>query len=161
MGKKTSPLRANTFRSDIKDEEPETHEAKKTEKPEKSTRKKKPEKPVKQKKEKKERKPVNERYLRVIGLFFLLFAIFLFLAFVSYVQTWKADFDFSNKVFSNFSLNHFLESKTPENWVGKIGALSAYLFISEWFGVASFLKSSQLLKPLNIHSLELCGHRFV
>jgi DNA segregation ATPase FtsK/SpoIIIE, S-DNA-T family len=138
MGKKNSPLRANTFRSDIKDEEPVTHEAKKTEKPEKSARKKKPEKPIKQKKEKKERNPFNERYLRVIGLFFLLFAIFLFLAFVSYVQSWKVDFDFSNKVFSNFSLNHFFESKTPENWVGKIGALSAYLFITQWFGVASF-----------------------
>jgi len=39
----------------------------------------------------------------------------------------------------HFSLNHFLESKTPENWVGKIGALSAYLFISQWVGVAFIL----------------------
>lgn len=72
-------------------------------------------------------------------MLFLLFSLHLLLAFSSYVQTWKVDFDFSNKVFSNFSLTHFLESKTPENWVGKVGALTAYLFISEWFGVASFL----------------------
>jgi S-DNA-T family DNA segregation ATPase FtsK/SpoIIIE len=139
MGKKTSPLRANTFRQEASKEDPENQEVKKTGKPEKPARKKKPEKPAKPKKEKKVRKPGNERFLRVIGLFFLLFSLYLFLAFTSYTQTWKVDFDFSSKVFSNFSLNHFLESQTPENWVGKIGALTAYLFISEWFGVASFL----------------------
>ncbi len=136
MGKKTIPLRANTFRQESREEEPEIPEVKKPEKP---ARKKKPEKPVKPKKEKKPRKPVDERYLRVIGLFFLLFSLYLFLSFASYTQTWKVDFDFSSKVFSNFTLGHFLDSKTPENWVGKIGALTAYLFISEWFGVASFL----------------------
>jgi S-DNA-T family DNA segregation ATPase FtsK/SpoIIIE len=139
MGKKTSPLRANTFRQETPKEEQENPDVKKLRKPEKPARKKKPEKPAKPKKEKKIRKPVNERYLRVIGLFFLLFSLYLFLAFTSYIQTWKVDFDFSSKVFSNFSLNHFLESQTPENWVGKIGALTAYLFISQWFGVASFL----------------------
>jgi len=139
MGKKTNPLRANTFRQETKEEKPENPEVKKPEKPEKPARKKKLEKPAKPKKEKKVRKPVDERYLRVIGLFFLLFSLYLFLAFASYTQTWKVDFDFSSKFFSNFTLNHFLESKTPENWVGKIGALTAYLFISEWFGVASFL----------------------
>jgi S-DNA-T family DNA segregation ATPase FtsK/SpoIIIE len=139
MGKKTSPLRANTFRPEAREEKPEVQDIKKTEKPEKPARKKRPEKTAKPKKEKKARKPVNERFLRVTGLFLLLFSLYLLLAFASYTQTWKDDFDFSNKVFSNFSLSHFLESKTPENWVGKIGALTGYLFISEWFGVASFL----------------------
>ena len=145
MGKITSPQRANTFRQDPVQTEPEKPETENTEKPEKSPRKKKagkpekPAKPVKPPKEKKVRKPVNERYLRVLGLFFLLFSLYLFLAFASYMQTWRVDYDFANKVFSNFTLNHFLESNTPENWVGKIGALTAYLFISEWFGVASFL----------------------
>jgi S-DNA-T family DNA segregation ATPase FtsK/SpoIIIE len=145
MGKKISPLRANTFRQDSPTEEPEKADLEKPGKPEKTARKKrpekpeKPEKPAKPKKEKKVRKPVNERYLRVLGLFFLLLCLYLFLSFTSYTQTWRVDYDFANKVFSNFSLNHFLESKTPENWVGKIGALTAYLFISEWFGVASFL----------------------
>ncbi|MCX6248933.1 MAG: DNA translocase FtsK 4TM domain-containing protein [Bacteroidetes bacterium] len=139
MVKKINPLRANTFRQESKGEEPEIPDLRKPEKPEKPAKKRKPEKPAKPKKEKKVRKPLDERYLRVIGLFFLLFSLYLLLAFVSYTLTWKADFDFSNKVFSNFTLNHFLESKTPENWVGKIGALTAYLFISEWFGVASFL----------------------
>lgn len=142
MGKITSPLRANTFRQDSPKEEPEKPDLEKPGKPEKPARKKKsekPEKPSKPKKEKKVRNPVNDRYLRVSGLFFLLLALYLFLAFTSYTQTWRVDYDFANKVFSNFSFNHFLESKTPENWVGKIGALTAYLFISEWFGVASFL----------------------
>jgi S-DNA-T family DNA segregation ATPase FtsK/SpoIIIE len=139
MGKKTSPLRANTFRQTAEEEKPEIPDLDKPGKHEKPARKKKPEKPPKPKKEKKIRKPVNERFLRVTGLLFLLLSLYLLLAFTSYVQTWKVDFDFSNKVFSNFSLTHFLESKTPENWVGKVGALTAYLFISEWFGVASFL----------------------
>jgi S-DNA-T family DNA segregation ATPase FtsK/SpoIIIE len=136
MGKKTNPLRANTFRQETKEEELENPDVKK---PEPHARKRKPEKPARPKKGKKVRKPLNEQYLRVIGLFFLLFSLYLFLAFASYMQTWKADFDFSSKVFSNFTLNHFLESPSPENWVGKIGALTAFLFISEWFGVASFL----------------------
>ena len=142
MGKKTSPLRANTFRRDNQEEEQEKPVPGKPEKPEKPgkpVKKKKTEKPVRPKKEKKVRKPVNERYIRVLGLLFLLIALYLFFSFTSYIQTWKLDYEFSNKVFSNFSINHFLESKTPENWVGKIGALTAYLFISEWFGIASFL----------------------
>jgi S-DNA-T family DNA segregation ATPase FtsK/SpoIIIE len=145
MGKKTSPLRANTFRQAAEQEKPETPDPSKQVKPEKLARKKKPEKPQKQKKEKKARKPVNERYLRVTGLLFLLLSLYLLLAFTSYVETWKVDFDFSNKVFTNFSLTHFLGSKTPENWAGKIGALTAYLFLSEWFGVASFLFALILL----------------
>ena len=136
---KTSSLRANTFKQENKEEEPEKPAPKKPEKSEKPARKKKTEKPAGPKKEKKVRKPVNERYIRVLGLLFLLIALYLLLAFSSYIQTWKLDYEFSNKVFSNFTLSHFLESKTPENWVGKIGALTAYLFISEWFGMASFL----------------------
>ena len=139
MGKKTNPLRANTFRQETPEEPKETAVPKEPAKPEKPLRKKKTEKPARPKKEKKERKPVNERHLRVIGLFFLLIASCLLISFTSYVQTWKVDYEFANKVFSNFSLSHFLESPTPENWLGKVGALTAYLFISEWFGVASFL----------------------
>ncbi|MCX6243263.1 MAG: DNA translocase FtsK 4TM domain-containing protein [Bacteroidetes bacterium] len=139
MGKKTNPLRANTFRQEAPEEPKETTAPKETAKPERPPRRKKTEKPAKPKKEKRERKPVDERYLRVIGLFFLLIALYLLISFTSYVQTWKVDYEFANKVFSNFSLSHFLESQTPENWLGKVGALTAYLFISEWFGVASFL----------------------
>ena len=139
MGKKTNPLRANTFRQETGDEPKEKPAVKEPVKPDKPSRKKKPEKPAIPKKEKKERKPVNERYLRVIGLFLLLLALYLLLSFTSYVQTWKVDYEFSSKVFSNFSMNHFLESQTPENWLGKFGALTAYIFISQLFGVASFL----------------------
>jgi DNA segregation ATPase FtsK/SpoIIIE, S-DNA-T family len=139
MGKKINPLRANTFRQETGDESKEKPVIKGPVKPEKPARKKKTEKPANPKKEKKERKPVNERYLRVIGLFLLLLALYLLLSFTSYVQTWKVDYEFSSKVFSNFSMNHFLESQTPENWLGKFGALTAYIFISQWFGVASFL----------------------
>jgi DNA segregation ATPase FtsK/SpoIIIE, S-DNA-T family len=138
MGKMTNPLRANTFRQEPGEEPKEKTAAKDPGKPEKPARKKKPEKPAKPTKEKKERKPVNERYIRVAGLSFLLLGLYLFISFVSYVQTWRLDYEFSNKVFSNFTLNHFLGSQTPENWLGKIGALTAYLFISQWFGVASF-----------------------
>jgi S-DNA-T family DNA segregation ATPase FtsK/SpoIIIE len=59
---------------------------------------------------------------------------------VSYTQAWKADFDFSNKVFSDLSLNAFLHYNKPiDNWMGKSGALFSYLFLNSSFGVASFL----------------------
>ena len=46
MGKKSSPLRANTFRQETPKEEQENPDVKKTGKPDKPARKKKPEKPA-------------------------------------------------------------------------------------------------------------------
>jgi len=133
MGKQANTLRANLLReeSEMKEESLQEKEPKKI--------KKKPEKPEKPRKRPKEKKVKKEWPARVTGLFLLLLSIYLLFAFLSYLQTWWFDYDFSNKVITGFSLNHLLTSQIPENWMGKLGAVVAYLFISNWFGVASFL----------------------
>jgi DNA segregation ATPase FtsK/SpoIIIE, S-DNA-T family len=142
MAKQTNPLKANTFREEPVIEEkageiPEEEPKKGQKRPEK---KEKPVSSRKKPKEKKPKKPRNERHYRVLGLFCLLSATYLLFAFVSYTQSWKADYDFSSTVFSNIALNTFLHYNSPiENWMGKIGALLAYIFITQSFGVASFL----------------------
>jgi DNA segregation ATPase FtsK/SpoIIIE, S-DNA-T family len=142
MAKKTNPLKANTFREEaVIEEKPEEQPGEEPKKKRRFTRKKeKPVKPEKPPKEKKPKKTGDGRHFRVAGLFCLLLAGYLLFAFVSYTQSWKADFDFSNTVFSNVSLNTFLHYNSPiDNWMGKFGALFSYLFITCSFGVASFL----------------------
>jgi S-DNA-T family DNA segregation ATPase FtsK/SpoIIIE len=133
MGKQANTLRANLLREEsvVEEESLQEKEPKKI--------KKKPEKPEKPKKRPKEKKVKKEWPVRVSGLFLLLLSIYLLFAFISYLQTWWLDYDFTNKVITDFSLNHLLTSQIPENWMGKLGAVVAYLFISNWFGVASFL----------------------
>ncbi len=145
MGKQTNSLKSNTFRDEPQEEAAGNKTQKKTPTPDKSQKPAKPQKPEKPKrterpkKEKKEKRPVNEKYFKVLGLFLLLLAAYLLLSFVSYARTWQVDFDFASKVFSNFSFDHLITSTRCENWMGKLGALVAYLFISQWFGMASFL----------------------
>ena len=145
MGKLTNPLKANTFRKEKQDEDPEEDHPKKkssseeSKKPEKRKRTGKQKQDEKPKKEKKPRKPIDEKYLRVLGLFFLILPAYLLLSFVSYAQSWQVDYDFASKVFSNFSFSHLVDSSDCENWMGKIGAIISFLFISQSFGMASFL----------------------
>jgi len=115
-----------------------------------------PEQKVKKTKEKKERKPKTpkppkekkvrteeelarlERRLRVTGLFSLLLSVYLALSFASYLLTWQSDFSFTDTIFKHFTFANFFDNKVPvENWMGKFGALTGYLFISKWFGVSS------------------------
>lgn len=119
------------------------------------------EEPVKRKREKKEKQPAppkepkppkqkkirseheqagHERRVHVLGLFFILFAFYLLFSFTSYLYTWESDFSFTDTIFKHFTLDAFFENNAPvENWMGKIGALTAYLFITKWFGISSFL----------------------
>ena len=143
MGKLSNPLKANTLREDSANiSEPEEPLSTKVEAPEKKVRKpKKAKEPKKEKEPKvpKEPKPEHEQRVKVFGLSLLLIAAFLLFSFASFTQTWLADFDFANKVLNDFSITHFLKSSAPENWVGKIGAITAYFFIFQGFGIASFL----------------------
>ncbi len=142
MAKQTNPLKANTFREEpVIEERPEEKPGEESKKSRRNAEKK--EKPVNTKRKSKEKKPKKTgdgRHYRVVGLFCLLLAGYLLFAFVSYTQAWRADYDFSNTVFSNLSLNTFLHYNNPiDNWMGKFGALFSYLFITCSFGVASFL----------------------
>jgi len=147
MAKQYNP-RSNTFRDEVnsipgeelpfQDENPKSKKTRK-EKPVKEKPPKK-EKPLKKKKELTESQiEKKERRLRVWGLASLLLGIYLLLSFASYLQTWKNDYSYTDTVFKHFSLEAFRAGDVKcENWMGKTGALISYMFISNWFGIASF-----------------------
>ena len=145
MARTINPPRANTFKGEPREEEIVPDDLPVTDSRVKKTREKK-EKPVRTPKPPKEKKVRSEHDLarqeqrfRVFGLFSLLLSFYLLFSFASYMITWQADFSFTDTVFKHFTLDGFFDNKTPvENWMGKIGALTGYLFISNWFGVASF-----------------------
>ncbi len=138
MAKHNHPIKTNTFKEEQKDESLPLQTAPvKEQKP----KRKKTEKPGKERRKLSEHDLAKrEQRFRVVGLLFLLTAVFLLFSFISYLQTWKVDFSFTDTVYKHFSFDHLFDNKTPvDNWMGKTGALFAYLFISKWFGVASFL----------------------
>jgi len=141
MVKYNNTIKTNTFKEEQKDEENPSQTAPVKEQKPKRKKEKKEEKPKKEGRKLSEHDLAKrEQRFRVIGLLFLLIAVFLLFSFVSYLQTWKADFSFTDTVYKHFSFDHLFDNKTPvDNLMGKMGALVAFLFISRWFGVASFL----------------------
>jgi S-DNA-T family DNA segregation ATPase FtsK/SpoIIIE len=80
----------------------------------------------------------SNRLRKSIGLFFILLSIFLLLSFVSYLFSWKVDDDVLNGRVFNWELLADT-SITTDNMMGRLGAITAHLFIKKWFGVSSFL----------------------
>lgn len=145
MSRPIIPPRANTFKGEPKADEFLTEELPVSDtKGKKSGEKKEPTpRPVRQPREKKVRTGQEterlERHFRVFGLFSLLLSLYLLLSFTSWMLTWQNDFSYADTVFKHFTLDGFFDSKNPvENWMGKLGALTGCLFISKWFGVASY-----------------------
>ncbi len=68
------------------------------------------------------------------GLFLLMFSLCLLIALSSFLFTWQADdAEVSGSIYG------FLSNQVKTaNWLGKFGALLSFVFIKEWFGVASF-----------------------
>ncbi len=157
------PRREQTFSKNTFKEEPLADEPVNTP-PKKEPRKKEKNKVVK--KEKKNFQGATglvetvkgEKFQKVGGLFFLLFAFFLLIAFTSYFFTWKTDDNiFDNSIWRVISDN----SLQSENWMGKIGAVFSFLFIKNWFGIASclfiawlFVLGSKMLFNLQIFPLS-------
>lgn len=79
----------------------------------------------------------SERNVRIGGLFLLLFSVFLTFAFISHLFNWRNDF----ATVSELSWYELVTDKVNEvnNSMGEFGALFAYVFFHQWFGVASFL----------------------
>ncbi len=79
----------------------------------------------------------NERNQRIAGLFLILFSVFLCFAFVSHLFNWRSDF----ATVSQHSWFELISDRVNEvnNSMGEFGALFAYVFFHQWFGVASFL----------------------
>lgn len=70
----------------------------------------------------------------ISGLFLLMFSLCLLIALTSFLFTWQAD-----DAEVSGTLHQFLSSPVKTaNWLGKFGALLSFIFIKEWFGVASF-----------------------
>lgn len=78
----------------------------------------------------------------VLGIVSIFIGGFLFVAFVSHIYgTGKADQNIAQNagVLRVLGITPFREY--AENWLGIMGAVSAYYFIREWFGYSSFLIS--------------------
>ncbi|MEO8148698.1 MAG: DNA translocase FtsK [Bacteroidia bacterium] len=78
----------------------------------------------------------EEKFLRFCGFFFILLSVFLLIPFISYIFTHEADFDKVNDtswwgLFGDTNIH-------VENWLGKLGAILAHVFIYKGFGVSSF-----------------------
>jgi len=79
----------------------------------------------------------NENVYRISGLFLLLFSLFLTFAFVSHLIHWQADYDkVKDSPLGDYILN---PSLIVSNNMGKFGALFAFVFFHNWFGIASFI----------------------
>ncbi len=77
----------------------------------------------------------DEKVRISIGGILFIFTFLLLLSFVSFLFTWKAD---QSKLDIDFFKFIFNSNIVVENWMGKIGAKLSYIFIHNWFGIASF-----------------------
>jgi S-DNA-T family DNA segregation ATPase FtsK/SpoIIIE len=78
----------------------------------------------------------DRRLHLAFGFFLLTASIFLFTAFISYLFTGKADMSVLQSV-SETGVK--ASGAEMDNWLGLLGAQSAYYFIFKWFGLAAFL----------------------
>ena len=76
----------------------------------------------------------DERMHKVVGLFLVLGSAYLLVAFTSFLFTWRIDQDLIGRSWSEI----FSPEVRAENWLGKLGALTANRFIYTWFGIAAF-----------------------
>ena len=77
----------------------------------------------------------DERLHKAFGFALLLASAFMLIAFTSFIFTWQADQD---KVRGSWIQLLFHSDTVAENWLGKTGAILSYIFIHNWFGIASF-----------------------
>ncbi len=74
---------------------------------------------------------------KVVGGLVLLFSVFVFLASISYLFSWRADQSILNSGITDFLFN--FKDNIPANFMGKLGAFFAHLFIYNGFGIGAFL----------------------
>ncbi len=82
----------------------------------------------------------DQRYRKIFGLLLIIVSVYLFLAFTSYLFHWQDDdFYLEDKAFSfGLLLDNTIIAR---NMMGRLGAITAHLFIKQWFGISSFLFS--------------------
>ncbi len=80
----------------------------------------------------------DQRMRKILGLLMVIASVYLLLAFSSYLFHWQDDDSYlEDKTFSLMLL--FDNTVMAKNLMGRLGAVTAHLFIKKWFGIASFL----------------------
>ena len=92
---------------------------------------------------------IDKRFRIALGLCLQGVSVFLLLAFVGHLLHGKAD---QSVIESAHELGIKVSGAEIRNWLGLVGAMSAYYFMFRWLGITAFL-----LLP----SLYLLGHRWV
>lgn len=79
------------------------------------------------------REPRNQK---IVGAVLLFTSLLFFFSFASFLFTWKED----QSLFSKNIIDLFFDpSVQATNWLGKLGAVIAHIFVNNLFGIASFL----------------------
>lgn len=78
----------------------------------------------------------NEKVHQVFGAFLIAYALFSLTSCISYLYYWKYDDNLINNSVRDILFNHELVVK---NWMSKLGAINAHIFIKKWFGIASLI----------------------
>jgi len=71
---------------------------------------------------------------KLFGMLLTLSSLFLLTAFTSFLFTWRVDQDLMSRGWWEI----LRTDVSAENWLGKLGAISAHRFIHLWFGLAAF-----------------------
>jgi S-DNA-T family DNA segregation ATPase FtsK/SpoIIIE len=79
----------------------------------------------------------SERFVKISSLFLLLFSLFLAFSFASHLFNWRHDFDKVNDIPWYTLLAD--PDNSVNNRMGEIGALTAFVFLHQWFGISAFL----------------------
>lgn len=74
---------------------------------------------------------------KIVGGLLLLFSVFVFLASVGYMFSWRTDQSILSLDTAEFIFK--FNSNPPSNFMGKLGAFFAHLFIFNGFGIGAFL----------------------
>ncbi len=78
----------------------------------------------------------DEKVHQVFGAFLIAYSLFSLTSCISYLYYWKYDDNLINNSMKDIIFSNELVVK---NWMSKLGALNAHIFIKKWFGVASLI----------------------
>ena len=92
---------------------------------------------------------IDKRFSISLGILLQGIALFLFIAFISHFVSGKTD---QSTIESARELGIKASGTAIHNWLGLVGAMTAYYFIFRWLGIAAFF----LLPPL-----YLLGHKLI
>lgn len=78
----------------------------------------------------------DEKVHQVFGAFLIAYSLFSLTSCISYLYYWKYDDNLINNSMKDIIFSNELVVK---NWMSKLGALNAHIFIKKWFGIASLI----------------------